>query len=294
MSAPRPAKAGPTDSVDPDRNRDSTGTTGVDMAHLARIRVYPVKSLDPTDRDRAAIVANGGLTGDREYAMVDGDGDYVNGKRTAAVHRIRADFDGRRVTLGLTDGPERRRLHLDDDRDALEAWLSAQVDPEVSLVRDERGGFPDDTTLSGPTVISTATIEEVASWFDGIDPAEMRLRLRPNIEIGGVEPFWEDRLYAGEGRAVAFGIGVVTLLGANPCQRCIVPSRNPWTGEETYGFTETFVERREATLPAFADRSRFDHYFRLMVNTVVERSEWGNELAVGDEVEVLGERSLPE
>jgi uncharacterized protein YcbX len=264
------------------------------MAHLARIHVYPIKSLDPTERDCAAIVENGGLTGDREYAMVDADGDYVNGKRTAAVHRIRADFDGRLVTVGRTGDPERRSFHLDDDRDALEAWLSAQVDPEVSLVREERGGFPDDTTLSGPTVIATATIEEVASWFDGIDADEMRLRLRPNLEIGGVEPFWEDRLYAADDRCVAFEIGDVTLLGANPCQRCVVPSRNPSTGEETDGFTTTFVERREETLPEFAERSRFDHYFRLMVNTAVERSEWGNELAVGDDIEVLGERPLPE
>lgn len=51
--------------------------------------------------------------------------------------------------------------------------------------------------LSGPTLISTAMIREVASWFDGIDSRGLRLRLRANLEIEGVPAFWEERLFAG-------------------------------------------------------------------------------------------------
>ncbi|MFC7176929.1 hypothetical protein [Halosegnis marinus] len=74
----------------------------------------------------------------------------------------------------------------------------------------------------------------------------------------------------------------------NPCQRCAVPTRDPDTGEETPGFRERFVERREATLPEFAARGRYDHYFRLMVNTRVPRETVGERVAVGDGIEVGG------
>jgi hypothetical protein len=261
---------------------------------LARISVYPIKSLAPVERERAEIVANGGLDGDREYAVVDEDGDYVNGKRTAAVHRIRSTFDEEAGTVTLREADEApasaETFALDGDREALAAWLGDHFGYDVRVRRDTAGGFPDDTTLSGPTVISTATVREVASWFDGIDEAGMRLRLRANLEIDGVPAFWEDRLYAEEGHEVAFEVGDATLRGANPCRRCVVPARDPHTGEEYPDFRRVFVENRERTLPPWAERSRFEGFFRLMVNTRVAESEWGSRLAVGDPVRVLGER----
>ncbi|MDG5777847.1 MOSC N-terminal beta barrel domain-containing protein [Haloarculaceae archaeon H-GB2-1] len=265
------------------------------MAALAGIFVYPIKSLDATTRERASIVTNGALDGDREYAMVDDDGEYVNGKRTRTVHRIRADYDDDRdhVTLRVHGEQTRgRRFHLDDDRDAIEAWLDDRFDPSVELRREPEGGYPDDETLSGPTVVSTATLETVASWFPEMTVTGARRRFRANLEIGGVEPFWEERLYADHGRCVAFRIGDVTFRGVNPCQRCVVPSRDPDTGEETADFRETFLQRREATLPEWADSDRFDHYYRLMVNTQVPRTEWGETLTVGDDVTILEERAL--
>ena len=35
---------------------------------------------------------------------------------------------------------------------------------------------------------------------------EMRLRLRANLEIGGVPPFWEDQLFTEAGRYVQFQV----------------------------------------------------------------------------------------
>ena len=64
--------------------------------HLTRIAVHPIKSLEPIELEQAQIVANGGLEHDREYAMLDEDDRYVNGKRTADVHRIRSAFDDAR------------------------------------------------------------------------------------------------------------------------------------------------------------------------------------------------------
>lgn len=260
---------------------------------LERIVVYPVKSLDPCAVESAEVRSDGGLAFDRRFAMVDESGNYVNGKNDRRVHELRSRFDPKpgRLTLDPNDGDP---VAFDvAERDEVEAWLSAFFERSVELRRNETGGFPDDTHASGPTVVADATIEAVAGWFDGVSPAEMERRLRPNLVVSGVEPFWEDRLYAGRKSTVAFRVGDAEFLGSNPCQRCVVPTRDPDTGAETPDFRETFVERRRETLPEWAEEAWFDHHFRLMVNTFVSEATVGESIRVGDEVRVLGERPRP-
>ncbi|OYR61678.1 MOSC domain-containing protein, partial [Halorubrum ezzemoulense] len=71
-------------------------------------------------------------------------------------------------------------------------------------------------------------------------------------------------------------------------------SRDPDTGAEIDGFRERFVRKRRETLPEWTASDRFDHDFRLMVNTVVEERSWGDVLAVGDEVTVDGVMTVDE
>ncbi|MFQ3319374.1 MAG: hypothetical protein ACI8UR_002217 [Natronomonas sp.] len=261
---------------------------------LERIIVYPVKSLDPHDTaERVEIRPDGGLSYDRTFAMVDADGDYLNGKNDRRVHELRSWFDLKagRLTLRPNDG---NPVAFDtDNREAIEAWLTDYFEEPVSLRYDEHGGFPDDTLASGPTVISEAAIREVAGWYDDITPEEMERRLRPNLIVSGVKPFWEDRLYRDEETAIGFRIGDCEFIGSNPCRRCVVPTRDPDTGEETPGFRETFVQKRAETLPEWASEAWFDHYFRLMVNTFVPEATVGKSLRVGDEIAILGERPYP-
>lgn len=258
------------------------------MPEIADLFVYPVKSLDARRVASAALRESGALDGDRQYAIVDEDREYVNGKRERAVHRLDSTFDPdeRALTVGAPDR-DAATFSLDAERGSLNVWLSEYFGYPVSVIRDP-GGMPDDTDASGPTVISRETIEAVARWFDGIGPTEMRRRLRPNVVIEAGEPFWEDRLYADRGSVVPFRLGDAELAGVNPCQRCIVPTRDPDTGEETEGFQERFVERRKATLPEWVDRDWYDHYFRLMVNTRLTGDAAGATLRVGDEVSLLG------
>ncbi|MWG36726.1 MOSC domain-containing protein [Halomarina oriensis] len=275
-----------------------------DTPRLARLTTYPLKSLDPTDHESRAV-EYGTLAGDREYAMVakpadaahdpetasvGGQGDYVNGKRTAAVHRLRSSVDREASTVTLREqgGDDARTFSLDAPGE-LNAYLSDYFDEPVSLRHEPRGGYPDDREYDGPTLVSTATLREVASWF-GITVDGARRRFRANLEVDGVPAFWEDRLYADRGEAVAFRVGEVELLGLNPCRRCVVPSRDPDTGEETPGFREAFLRERERTLPPWLDSDRYEGNFRLMVNTRIPESEWGAGLSVGDRVEVLGTR----
>ncbi|WP_276258408.1 MOSC domain-containing protein [Haloglomus litoreum] len=262
---------------------------------VARLRVYPVKSLDPYEPDRAEVLPEGGLGFDREFALVDDDGDYVNGKNERAVHRLRSTFEPpATVRLRPNGDPDAVRtfdLADSEGRAAAEAWLAEFFGYPVHVRRDEHGGFPDDTHAHGPTVVSTATVERVADWFD-LPVENARRRLRANIEVDGVPAFWEDRLFPSDDRehVVGFRVGDAEFEGINPCQRCVVPSRDPDTGEELPEFNRRFVERRAAEKPDWAGDAWFDHEFRLMVNTRVPRDTVGAEVSVGDAVRILDER----
>lgn len=267
--------------------------TGAQLSHIA---VYPVKALDPVAPEQVGITDIGGLDNDRACAIVTADGEYLNGKRTDAVHRIRADIDPEQKRLALDTGEsvtagESDAFHLDEDRAAVESWLSAFFGEPVTLETDRGGSLTDgviygDEDRTGPTLVSAATLRELASWYDDIDADEMRLRLRPNLVVSGVPPFWEDRLVTDGGRTVQ--VGDVQLEVTRPVPRCVVPTRDPHTGVADDGFRETFLERREATLPEWVDRAAFDgNLFSVTVGTRVPEEERDGQLRVGDEVRVV-------
>lgn len=256
------------------------------MAELVRIRLYPFKALDPVDVPVSDVLPSGALKHDRAFALVDADGKFVNGKRVPAVHGLRATFSDDLSVMTLR-APQRGdlgsiRSRLDSTAFAtLEAWLDEYFEFPVRVQRDVAHGFPDDSDAPGPTVISSATLETVASWFPGLSVESVRLRFRANLEIGGVPAFWEDRLFGAEkGADVGFRIGATRFFGTNPCQRCIVPTRDAISGEQWSAFQKVFMERRKESLPAWAAAGRFNHFYRLALNT---RAEAGV-VRVGDAV----------
>lgn len=259
------------------------------MAHLANILVYPVKSLEPASLQQCRVLRSGALEGDRGFALLDAEGRFVNGKRNALVHRLRSAYDPFTDVIQLSRAGAGRpaAFHVHQQRGDLEAWLGEFFGMPIEFRRNGEVGFPDDLDCPGPTIVSTATLAEVASWFPSLDVVQLRLRIRANLEIGGVPPFWEDRLYGPKGLRVRFRIGECVFDGNNPCQRCAVPPRDPATGESYPDFAKIFIERREQTLPAWAERSRFNHFYRLAVNTVVPPDQVGKIVKVGDAVEVL-------
>ncbi len=265
------------------------------MPHLARILTYPVKSLDGQSLPNVPVLASGALADDRRFALVDAAGGYVNAKRFAAIHRLRSTFDAAGRTLSIRRRPaaEPATFHLDLDRPALERWLGEFFGFAVTVVENAAAGHPDDTDSPGPTVISTATLAAVAAWFPGTTVDGLRARLRANLEVDGVPAFWEDRLYGAAECPRRFRIGDVSLDGINPCQRCAVPPRDPVTGQAYPDFVATFRRCREASLPAWADRSRFNHFYRLAVNTRLAPTEAGKHFRVGDPVEIQGPASPP-
>jgi len=259
------------------------------MAYLARIALYPIKSLDGMTVPQATVLASGALRCDRTYALFDQKGRFINGKRNARVHHLRSVFadDGQTLTLTRQDTQAQATFHLRQQQSDLEAWLSDYFQQPVYLGHNPDQGFPDDTNSPGPTVISTATLETVASWYPELTLEDVRQRFRTNLEISGVPAFWEDQLYGPEGIQVPFQIGALQLQGVNPCQRCVVPARDPLTGAVTPAFQQTFIGQRRASLPEWAQRSRFNHFYRLAVNTRVPPGQAETLIHVGDPVRLL-------
>lgn len=255
-------------------------------ARLARIDIYPVKSLDGVPVEISEVLPSGALMHDRRWAMFDSDQTFVNGKRCAEVHHVRARFDLNvpSVNVRQSDSTIDHTFHLEQQQDDFAEHLSFLLSRTVSLKENRMTGFPDDTQSPGPTMISTATLSAIASWFGELSIDNVRRRFRANLEVDGVDAFWEDQLFGDAGNAVPFRIGNVSFEGVNPCQRCVVPSRDPVTGQTIPGFQKEFATRRKAELPDWAASSQFNHFYRVAVNTRIAADNTGAQLRVGDEI----------
>ena len=259
------------------------------MPYLASISIYPVKSLDAVSVQSARVLPSGALADDRRFAMVDPSGQYVNGKRNSRVHLLRSTYDSmtRNLKIFFGAGAHAKIFDVDTQRPELEEWLEEFFGFQVSFRENTTAGFPDDTESPGPTLISTATLREVGGWF-GLPIEQMRARFRANLEVDGVPPFWEDQLYGERGTTVRFRIGDVVFDGVNPCQRCVVPARDPVTGQDLGEFAKRFVEMRKKRLPKWAELSRFNHFYRLAVNTKLVPEPSSSFLSTGDPIRVIG------
>lgn len=249
---------------------------------LSGIWIYPIKSLDGISVQSAKISPGGSLEMDREFALVDAAGKFVNAKRTAKIHRVRSQFNlpQRQVTLSSPDHSA-QSFDLDHEREAIAAWFSDFFGFTVRLECNTQTGFPDDLKAGGPTMISEATLATTAGWFDNLSVDDMRSRLRTNLEVSGVPPFWEDRLYSETLIQTGFQIGEVNIIASYPCQRCIVPTRDQLTGEPLAPFQKTIIRHRKSSLPTWANPQMFNHYYRLAINTQNLTTETGKVLRVG-------------
>ncbi|HEV2435556.1 MAG TPA: MOSC N-terminal beta barrel domain-containing protein [Verrucomicrobiae bacterium] len=253
---------------------------------LGRITIFPIKSLDGVPVETARITRGGILEKDRIYAIYDADGKVVNGKRTPRVHELRCEFDAQiaEVRLGR-DGESPAQFPL-DNRSPAGKWLSDFFGFPVVLRHEPQSGFPDDRTAFGPTITSEASLRTVRSWFPELTLASARRRFRANLELADGEPFGEDRLFGAPDELKSFQIGAVEFLGHNPCQRCVVPTRDPDTAQAITDFQKKFMQLRREHLPEWANPQRFNHFYRFAVNTSIPPTEAGKHLRLGDKLEL--------
>lgn len=309
------------------------------MPYLSGITIYPVKSLDGIGLQEVSVLPCGALLNDRRWRLVDIEGDVVNAKKNVRFHAIRSTFhlEGafsdsiknlphgqNMVTLSVDErfAAENLQGHCQETfpllpgRDGPCEWLSGVLAEKVFLQERIDGGFPDDRDATGPTIISTESLVEVASWF-GLTLNEARRRFRMNLELSSDEnekgmasqesiptstlPFWEDALacpaaidalenpeseYLADVAPVSpksFWLGLVGICAKGICRRCVVPSRDSLTGVVFEDFQASFEARRSHLLPVNVNARNWRDYFCLGLNTSIETiSE--NKLKIGDQL----------
>lgn len=253
------------------------------MPQVKNIGIHPIKALDRISVESARITDGGIVEHDRKFALYDHEQEQpINGIKRDEVHNLTASFsDNFNVVTLETDEGNIQEFNLAEDQQAAAEWFSRFFDTPISIQQDEANGFVS-RPEAGPSVISTATLREVASWFDDLTVPELRRRLRVNIEIEGVPAFWEDRFVGDSDES--FQVGDVQFVGVEPCGRCVIPQRNPDSGELTQGFRSTFIKNRKRTFPEWADVEAFDHFFYLMLIADVPSEFRGRKITVGDEL----------
>ena len=254
---------------------------------LGRIRIYPIKSLPGVECSTIATTSRGVLANDRRFALVRQDGSFLNAKTDARLHRFRLQATPDLARIVITDGPRSTPFEFDPHAgtDSLADWFRRRLRTHVRIIACPLRGFPDDSHAPGPTVISTATLTTIASWYSDLSLEEVRSRFRANLEIEDVPSFWEDQLCAEKHQPMRlFRIGPVPFLGSNPCQRCLVPTRHPSSSAPLPHFAKIFRRQRQASLPEWAPRSQFNHYYRAGINTIIQPTAIQS-IRIGDPVE---------
>jgi uncharacterized protein len=260
-----------------------------------RIVIYPVKSLDEISLQKAQIGNGGCLLHDREYAIVNSNGKFIKGKNNDLIYLLRSaiDFENEIISFRHQCEDDWHMFHLQNDKQAINEFLSNFFKMPVTLIRNTEGEFLDIPVQSGVTVLSNASLQMVGTWFNDMDMEETRKRFRATIEITDVPAFWEDKLFLEEGIAIEFKIGEVTLHGISPRARCVVPSRNPQTGEILHGFPKIFAQQRTQTLPPWSTLEDYGHAYYLSVDCYIPPTEFGKWISIGDELAITGKKTLP-
>jgi len=256
---------------------------------LSKIRIYPIKSLDPMDLEKVEI-GNTCLIGDRNYGILGKDGRFVNGKRTGRVNQLVSVYDDNLEWVQFSERGEnhpKKSFHLKKDIEAIETYLADFFEIPVHFLFNDQGRFMDIPDESSITVVAHETIHSLANEFEE-DCNTMSLRFRSNLEIGNVPAFWEEYLARPDRvNGVKFKIGDVELIGMSLRARCNVPPRNPLTGETDKTFIKRMVNYREKTIPNWTRVLDYGSLYHLTINTYIPDNQNGKILKIGDPVEIM-------
>jgi len=259
---------------------------------LSRITIYPVKSLDGISLQKAMIIEGGCLLHDREYAISDEFGNFIIGKTNPLVHTLRSiiDFESNTISFRQQKETDWNQFHLQKEKREIESFLSHYFGMPILFNKNSTGRFMDIPDISGVTVLSTSSLQSISEWFNNMSLEETRKRFRANIEIEGVPSFWEDHLFSKEGRGIEFKIGNVRMFGMSPRARCVVPTRNPETGEVIHAFPKSFARHRAASQPEWSTLNDYGHHYFLTVNCYIPETEIGKSIEIGNTISIIGEK----
>ncbi len=255
---------------------------------ISRIRIYPIKSLDPVELQEAEVGIHS-LRFDREFAMLTHDGHFMNGKRSGRVNELKAIYDLANYTVTFSDrvGGYANSFHLLNEKKEVEKYLSSFFGEPISLLHNKQGQFMDIPTASSVTIVSEASLRSLHQEFSDRTLEDVRLRFRATIELGGVEPYWEENLVGEPGVGMRIQVGDVEMIGVSPRARCNVPPRDPLTGITDKTFVKRMMKSRENTLPENSHLPKYGNLYHLTINTYIPETQKGKWLRVGDELKII-------
>jgi len=214
---------------------------------LSEIWIYPVKSLGGISCS-VAEVKQKGLHNDRRWMLVDDQGRFMTQRKMPRMtlfktfmvgDLVEIRYEGDSMSLPqVSEGPAVRCQVWSDEVEVVEAnpeyhaWFSKRLGFSCRLVF-----FPEGQTRRTNPVYA----ESEVSLADGypiliigqssLDDLNQRLsepvkmnRFRPNLVFTGGMPYEEDSWNH-------FRIGSSSFAGVKPCDRCVLTTVNPETGE---------------------------------------------------------------
>jgi uncharacterized protein len=206
---------------------------------VAWISYCPVKGLAVRQLEQCELT-EAGITGDREFFLVDQNARLVNSKGLGVLQQIVPHYDREAgsMTLAFPDGTTvSQEVGFDGSlsarfwRETVEVrvvdgpWSQAISDfagRELRLVRAS-GPAPDRRRSGAATLLGTGSIHALARTLGVVDVDERRFRM--NFGIDGLAEHEEDEWL---GRRVGLGEAIVVPRGN--VGRCAVTTQNPDTG----------------------------------------------------------------
>lgn len=279
------------------------------MATLAELNFYPIKSCGAIALQQATLTPAGLMHDsihDREWMVVDTQGNFITQREHPALARIAPRIDGGRLKLRAPGMPELEiPLDLPDpahapvvavrvwddtlsayDCDAATArWFSqalalpcrlVRFHPHASRVTNTRWTAHADVPALFSDgypflLISQASLADLNRKLaaQGRAPLPMN-RFRPNLVIDGVEAFEEDFIES-------LRIGAAALKPVKPCARCPIPSVDQATG--IVGDDPLDILRSYRANP------RVDGGITFGMNVILQQGD-GQSVRVGQEIDI--------
>ena len=233
------------------------------------------------------------LAGDRQFAMADENGRFVNGKRTGEVYMLQTTYDPELTSVTFASEDQSETFDLRQGNPQLDDFISDFFGLKLRLIENKEGQLQDDPVISSISVIGQSSLQTIMDDLQLPSLEDTRLRFRSNIELSGVEAFWEDQLYDQRDVGVRFRIGDVELVGVSPRARCSVPPKDPTSGQLDKTFMKAMMESRAKHLPENSTLDQFGgNLYYLAVDSYLSPAEIGKTIRLQDEVEILGKTKL--
>lgn len=222
----------------------------VARGEVARVFRWPVKSM-AGEEIAAARVAAHGLAGDRAHTLVDGrhGGGRLSARAVPGVLEWSASYpehpddalEAAAPPPPLVAAPDGRRFGFDDPE--LAPALAADLDRPIALRRLPRGEHDRRGTVLVTFEATRRAVENALGH-----PLELR-RFRSNVHLELDALAFAEEGWAGR----RIEVGEVTLRVREPCERCAVPTRDPWRpGERWPELLRWLFAEREGLFGAIA------------------------------------------